>query len=450
MTKQKNHNPLVSVCVMTYQHAKYIYQCIESILMQKTNFNYEIIIGEDESTDGTREICQHYVKKHPAIIKLFLRSRKDVIYIDNCPTGRYNFVKTIQAAKGTYIAYVDGDDYWTNEHKLQKQVDFMIHNPEYSGCFHETQTISTTGAYLKKYGDTQKKRLTAEDFIDTTAQIHISSLLFKKEYLEFPDWFYKVTSADIGLFSIITKKGALGKVNGVMSTYRKHGKGISSTDRVQKNFHEDRIRLIQHMNKYHGFEYQNKSFDVINKHIKALLNENSNTKVNTNIVNNFINVNLTKDNIDTYIVRVSIFKMLKNHLTLFSGLLLDVGCGEMPYRDYILSHNPAITKYIGLDFPQGKYADLRQPDLTWDGHSIPLADASADCAMATEVLEHCFKPSIVFQEIKRVLKPGGVFFFTVPFLWPIHDAPHDHYRYTPYALQKLLADADFEDIKIEA
>jgi SAM-dependent methyltransferase len=123
---------------------------------------------------------------------------------------------------------------------------------------------------------------------------------------------------------------------------------------------------------------------------------------------------------------------------------------DRPYKEFILSSNQKISNYIGLDFAQGKYADLKQPDLTWDGTTIPLDDASVDCAMATEVLEHCFNPSVVLQEIKRVLKPGGVFFFTTPFLWPIHDAPHDHYRYTPYALERLLTEAGFEDIRIEA
>lgn len=164
----------------------------------------------------------------------------------------------------------------------------------------------------------------------------------------------------------------------------------------------------------------------------------------------FLSPRLSPDFVDLYIVRKAILDRLDQAIPLFRGTLLDVGCGQMPYREYILKSQPLVKQYIGLDFAQGKYADLKQPDLTWDGATIPLDDASIDCAMATEVLEHCFNPSIVLQEIKRVLKPGGVFFFTVPFLWPIHDAPHDHYRYTPFALQKLLSDAGFQDIDIKA
>jgi SAM-dependent methyltransferase len=86
-----------------------------------------------------------------------------------------------------------------------------------------------------------------------------------------------------------------------------------------------------------------------------------------------------------------------------------------------------------------------KPDLTWDGTRIPLDPTSVDSGMATEVLEHCPEPAVVLQEIHRVLRPGGVFFMTVPFLWPLHDVPHDEYRYTPFALDRLLRQAGFNE-----
>lgn len=164
----------------------------------------------------------------------------------------------------------------------------------------------------------------------------------------------------------------------------------------------------------------------------------------------FLNPSPSPQFMDLYFVRQAIKSSLEQAIPLFSGVLLDVGCGQMPYRDHILGRNPAITRYVGLDFASGKYAERRRPDLTWDGRAIPLSDGGADCAMATEVLEHCPDPLPVLREIRRVLAPGGVLFFTTPFLWPIHDAPHDHYRYTPYALQRLLEEAGFEDARVEA
>jgi len=163
----------------------------------------------------------------------------------------------------------------------------------------------------------------------------------------------------------------------------------------------------------------------------------------------FLEPQLSPEFADLYIVRKAIKDSIAQSIPFFNGTLLDVGCGQMPYKEYILNANPNVKKYIGLDFAQGKYADLKQPDITWDGKTIPLDDASVDCAMATEVLEHCYEPLTVFKEIKRVLKQDGVFFFTVPFLWPLHDTPHDYYRYTPFSLERLLTEAGFENIQIK-
>src|SRR3954451_21269603 len=128
--------PLVSVCIITYNHKDYISQCLDSILMQQTNFPFEIIVGEDESSDGTREICKKFAENYPHKIRLFLRSRKDVIYYNGSATGRYNFVENLKAARGKYVAICEGDDHWIDPLKLQKQFDFMEKNKEFTHCFH--------------------------------------------------------------------------------------------------------------------------------------------------------------------------------------------------------------------------------------------------------------------------------------------------------------------------
>ena len=97
----------------------------------------------------------------------------------------------------------------------------------------------------------------------------------------------------------------------------------------------------------------------------------------------------------------------------------------------MLSAPSRVEKYIGLDLKDNIY---QKPDVEWDGRTIPLADNSIDCALAMEVLEHCPEPEVVLREALRVLKPGSSLFLTVPFVWPLHDVPHDEYRYTPFAL----------------
>lgn len=142
--------PLVSVCVVTYNHAPYIRECLDSILKQETDFPYEICVGEDESPDGTREICQEYAEKYSDKIRLFVRSREDVISINGRPTGRFNFLETIKACRGKYIAICEGDDYWHNPDKLQKQVDFMEAHPEYSMCHTENDNLDLIQGRLFK------------------------------------------------------------------------------------------------------------------------------------------------------------------------------------------------------------------------------------------------------------------------------------------------------------
>ncbi len=162
----------------------------------------------------------------------------------------------------------------------------------------------------------------------------------------------------------------------------------------------------------------------------------------------FTNPAFEVNNIDLYWGRSSILRAVSEALPHFHGTFLDIGCGVMPYRELITRAPSRVTQYVGLDIETPTYK--ASVELRWDGKKIPLADAAVDCAMATEVLEHCPEPLGVLQEARRVLKPGGTFFFTVPYIWPLHDAPHDFFRYTPFALEKLLAEAGFTDVKIDA
>ena len=125
------------------------------------------------------------------------------------------------------------------------------------------------------------------------------------------------------------------------------------------------------------------------------------------------------------------------------GTVLDVGCGDMPYRAMILEKNSRVQNYLGLDLEVNHFSRNALPDLTWEGKVIPLPDNSVDSALATELLEHCPDPAAVAREIYRVLKPEGTLLFTVPFIWPLHEVPHDYSRFTPFSLTKILENAGF-------
>lgn len=165
---------------------------------------------------------------------------------------------------------------------------------------------------------------------------------------------------------------------------------------------------------------------------------------------NFTNIPYTVANLDRYGIRMAILKALTGALPQFGKSLLDVGCGKMPYKAYILA-NSRVEDYVGLDIETAiEYDKAIRPDITWNGQTMPFANASFDCVMATEVLEHCPEPGRVLAEIYRVLKPGGCFFFTVPFIWNLHEVPHDAWRYTPFTLERLLLQAGFGQIEINA
>ena len=155
---------------------------------------------------------------------------------------------------------------------------------------------------------------------------------------------------------------------------------------------------------------------------------------------------LSSETVDRWIVRNRILAAVRDELPHLHGTVLDLGCGRQPYREMFLAAPSRAERVIGVDLPSAERYGGH--DIAWDGLSLPIGSARDDHVVATEVLEHCPDPGAVLAEAHRVLRPGGRFFFTVPFLWPLHDAPHDEYRYTPFALQRLLTAAGFAEVQI--
>jgi SAM-dependent methyltransferase len=145
--------------------------------------------------------------------------------------------------------------------------------------------------------------------------------------------------------------------------------------------------------------------------------------------------------ISVYIIRKSLLAAVTELKPKLKGKVLDLACGIMPYKDYLMTDN--IQKYISADLEPTEYHHAVKPDLYWNGMEIPLEDSSLDFVLATEFLEHYFDTSAILKEIKRVLKPGGVFFFTVPSVWPLHETPYDFHRFTPFALEEYFKRAQY-------
>lgn len=209
--------PMVSVCMITYNHEAYIAQAIEGVLTQKTNFPIELIIGEDCSTDNTREICIEYKKKYPEVIKLKLRENNLGVI--------GNFIQTLHEAKSKYIAICEGDDYWTDPLKLEKQVQFMEENKIYSFCFHNaTRYFADTNIFEDFNKNYKNRSYKTKDLLIKDWFIPTASILLRTSILPhpFPKWYYDIYNGDYGLELLLSIKGDFYYMNENMSVYRKN------------------------------------------------------------------------------------------------------------------------------------------------------------------------------------------------------------------------------------
>lgn len=217
----------LSVCITTYNHAPYIEQALEGVLSQQVCFDYEILIGEDDSSDGTRQIVKHYALTFPERIRLFLHERKNVLYIDGRPTGHRNFVNNIKHAQGEYIALLDGDDYWTDPLKLQKQVDFLDTYPKTAICFHAVKCVNEGEQNLniiqRPRGMCQFYSL--QDLLSENIVPSCSAMFRQGLFEDFPDWYYRISVGDWPLHVLNAQHGNLGYINDVMAVYRIHSGG---------------------------------------------------------------------------------------------------------------------------------------------------------------------------------------------------------------------------------
>ena len=246
----------ISACLITYNQEDYIKQCIEGALSQELDFCYEIVIGDDFSTDRTSEICQSYQRRFPVLIK-YRKRDKNIGMIGN-------WIKTISDCSGDYIALCEGDDYWTDPLKLQKQIDFLEANPEYSICFHQVETINSDGKPLEK---NTKIVEDTTDILDLAKgnYIHTPSVVFRNDF-KIPNWFSNATLGDWTLYLISIGHRKIKFINEIMACYRQHENGIWSM-KSDRDKRKGTIETIQVMLRSGYFEKK------IERILKAYANE---------------------------------------------------------------------------------------------------------------------------------------------------------------------------------
>ncbi|MBN1187867.1 MAG: glycosyltransferase [Bacteroidales bacterium] len=237
---------MVSICTITYNHEKYIAQALSSFLHQKTNFDFEIVIGDDCSTDCTVNIIKEFQIKYPGKIILISRDKN----IGAIP----NLVDSLSKCKGKYIAFCEGDDYWIDTLKLQIQIDFLQSNPDYSLCFHDALVFWEDRSHAPYYFCRNLKKSTyyAEDIINNWF-IPSASIVFAKESLyPLPDWFQEICNGDYAMQLLLTLKGKAFFHNQLMSVYRKTSTNLSS-NYITSNAIEKRILLLSKINEHSLF-----------------------------------------------------------------------------------------------------------------------------------------------------------------------------------------------------
>lgn len=222
-------NISVSIFMLTYNQEGFIANTIESVLKQQTGFTYQLVIGEDCSSDSTRQICEDFAARYPEKVKL-LDSNKRYGLINN-------FMRTLKECDGRYIAVCDGDDYWTDPNKLQKQFDFLESHPDHSIVYTGIRNLYPNGEFRDKTWPQIKGARYFEDLIIGNFIPSVSAFYRnKKEEENWPEWITNFPYGDWPVYLFLTRNGEkVGYINEITGVYRKE---IGVSEKLKKTSSE--------------------------------------------------------------------------------------------------------------------------------------------------------------------------------------------------------------------
>jgi glycosyltransferase involved in cell wall biosynthesis len=237
----------LSVVMVTYNHERFVAQAIESVLAQRVAFDYEIVIGEDLSTDNTRAIVLDFARRYPERIVPLLRDR-------NLGAMR-NFTQTIAACRGQYLAFLEGDDYWTSPDKLQKQVDFLDAHYECAICCHRVRYLYELGsAECDIFPPRAAGKYTIEDLLRSNFVMTCSMVIRRKWIGPIPKWIFRMKLADLPICALAARHGTIDLMDENMATYRVHAGGtwssLSSMTRLSEG-----SRVLRALDQHLGYQY---------------------------------------------------------------------------------------------------------------------------------------------------------------------------------------------------
>ena len=238
----------ISVLMITYNHENYVAQAIDSVLSQRTDFPFELVIGEDCSTDGTGDICRAYRQKHPDIIRLISREK-------NLGMAE-NFMSTLAECKGRYLAILEGDDFWSSPEKLQKQANFLDSHPEYSLVFTKTKTFfQDDNRPGNEIPDPVPENFTLENLLRTNF-IATCSVMYRHGLVNnYPKWFSQLDILDWPMHVLHSQHGKIGYIDERMAVYRRH-RGNSYANRNLVSNYMGILKFYRKINSHLNYQYK--------------------------------------------------------------------------------------------------------------------------------------------------------------------------------------------------
>jgi glycosyltransferase involved in cell wall biosynthesis len=234
--------------MLTYNQEKYIRAAIESALMQRTTFNYEIVIGDDCSTDSTRIIVSEYAARNSDKIRLLLHPVNLGIL--------RNLAEVLSHCRGELVAFLEGDDYWTSSEKLQKQVDFLDEHPECALCFHNATVIWENRSHVPiSYNSKAQQQISSIEDLWRTNFIASCTVMWRKQLLgRLPEWFFELPYGDWALHMLCAQHGKIGYIGELLGVYRVHSAGAWSKLDIFQQL-EAWIAFYESMNANLDFRY---------------------------------------------------------------------------------------------------------------------------------------------------------------------------------------------------
>lgn len=253
-----NNDIKVSVFCLAYNHEKYIRNCLDGFVNQKTSFQYEVLIHDDASTDKTAEIIREYAEKHPEIIKPVFQTENQY-----SRGGRIITRYLLPRAQGEYFAWCEGDDCWIDENKLQRQVDFLDSHEDFASCYHRVEFHKISENKITVIPQMNESReFTADEIIKRGAIFQLSAAMLRAEkYKNMPECFRAKGFGDVQLFMYSAMCGRCYVLEDVMSMYR-HGTAGSYTERFKNSDTEKKIAhemeyisMLERVNAHYDYKY---------------------------------------------------------------------------------------------------------------------------------------------------------------------------------------------------